>query len=161
MIDTPGVLDTSSVKSLKTVNLTSQSRYVEKQILLELNKIFALAPKGFDAIMLVARYGTRFTKEDGQALKLLTTFLGKESKEYMILILTWGDQAKVHAEEENITPEECISQWIETLPEWVQEFVNDIKHRVVLFDNRLKEEENPDAFKAQLSHLIKVGLKYL
>ena len=154
MIDTPGVLDTSSVKSLKTVNLTSQSRYVEKQILLELNKIFALAPKGFDAIMLVARYGTRFTK-------LLTTFLGKESKEYMILILTWGDQAKVHAEEESITPEECISQWIETLPEWVQEFVNDIKRRVVLFDNRLKEEENPDAFKQQLSHLIKVGLKYL
>ena len=106
-------------------------------------------------------YGTRFTKEDGQALKLLTTFLGKESKEYMILILTWGDQAKVHAEEESITPEECISQWIETLPEWVQEFVNDKKRRVVLFDNRLKEEENPDAFKQQLSHLIKVGLKYL
>ena len=43
----------------------------------------------------------------------------------------------------------------------MQEFVNDIKRRVVLFDNRLKEEENPDAFKQQLSHLIKVGLKYL
>lgn len=111
--------------------------------------------------MLITRYGERFTKEDGQALKLLTNFLGKESKEYMILILTWGDQAKHHAEDKSITPEECVSQWIKTLPKWVQDFVEDIKSRVVLFDNRLKEEKNPDALKLQLSHLIKVSLKYL
>lgn len=162
VIDTPGVLDTSSIKSLRTVNLTSQARYVEKQILLELNKMFALAPRGFDAIILVARYGDRFTKEDGQALKLLTSFLGKESKEYMILLLTYGDQAKIHAEqaEKKTTPEECVFEWIESLPQWVKDLVDDIKRRVVLFDNRLKEEENPEA-KKQLSHLIKVSLKYV
>ena len=157
VIDTPGVLDTSTVKTLKSMPLRSETRQVQRQILNEVYRIFQLAPNGFDAIMLVVKYGSRFTDEDGQALRLLIHFLGKASKEYMILILTHGDQARFEAEDKEISVEKCIDRWISTLPEWVRTFVKDIKHRVVLFDNRLREDKEPAGYKAQLVHLIEVN----
>ena len=157
MIDTPGLLDTSTVKMLKSVCLTSETRHFQKQIWKEVYRIFALAPTGFDAIMYVVRYGSRLTAEDGQALQLLISFLGKRSKEYMILILTHVDQAKFEAEEKEISVEKYIWLWISTLPQWVQDYINDISGRVVLFDNRLGEDNDPVGYKKQLTHLIEVN----
>lgn len=155
MIDTPGVLDTSTVKRLR--NLASERRYVQKEILKELHKIFSWAPTGFDAIMLVVKFGCRFTDEDGQALRLLIDFLGKKSLEYMILTLTYADQVKNAAEEENMSEEDCVSRWKSELPEWVKEFINDINDRVVLFDNTLTESKDPTGYKKQLTKLIEVS----
>ena len=157
VIDTPGVLDTSTVKTLKAMPLKSETRQVQKRILNEVHTIFKLAQTGFDAIMLVVKYGSRFTEEDGQALRLLINFLGKRSKEYMILILTHGDQARFEAEEKEISVDKCISWWISTLPEWVQTFIKDIKGRVVLFDNKLREDKEPEGYKEQLVRLIEVN----
>ena len=156
VIDTPGVLDTSTVKTLKSVPLTCEKRQVQREILHEVYRIFQLAPNGFDAIMLVVKYGSRFTDEDGQALRLLINFLGKASKEYMILILTHGDQASFEADNKGISVEKCVDRWISTLPEWVKTFVKDIKDRVVLFDNRLSEDKEPAGYKEQLVRLIEV-----
>ena len=156
VIDTPGVLDTSSVKRLKCKPLTSREREDQQGVLTEVYKIFTMAPQGFDAIILVVKYGFRFTKEDEKALKLLQDFLGKEAIESMILILTHGDQAEFDAEEEKKSLDVFISDWIKTMPNWVQQFITDIKDRVVLFNNRLKEEKEPEAFKKQLSQLIEV-----
>ena len=155
VIDTPGVLDTSTVERLK--NLSSEKRYVQKEILKELHKIFKWAPTGFDAFMLVVKFGCRFTDEDGQALRLLIDFLGERSLEYMILTLTYADQVKNEAEEENISEEECVSRWKSKLPEWVKEFIKNINDRVVLFDNTLKESKDPTGYKKQLTKLIEVS----
>lgn len=160
VIDTPGVLDTSSVKRLKCKPLTSVEREDQKKVLTEVYKIFTMAPQGFDAIILVVKYGFRFTKEDEKALKLLQDFLGKEAKEFMILILTHGDQAEYEAEEQNKSLDIFLEDWIKTLPQWVQQFIVDIKVRVVLFNNRLKENKNPEAFKKQLSKLLEVNNVY-
>ena len=163
MIDTPGVLDTSAVQHITRVKLLkgkvfkSGDRETQDLILREVYKIFGMAPQGFDAIVVVVKYGARFTNEDEQALKLLQTFLGNESKEYMILILTWGDQAVHHAEEKGVSLDDWIDTWISKLPTWVQEFIADIKGRVVLFDNCLTEDKNPEAYKIQLSKLIEVN----
>lgn len=123
----------------------------------EVCKIFSLAPEGFHAIVLVVRYGCRFTKEDEQALKLLQEFLGKEAKEYIILILTFGDQAKFEAEEGRKSLDEWIKEWLKSLPQWVQGYIKEIKDRVVLFDNKLKEDSDPEEYKKQLSQLIEVN----
>ena len=139
------------------MSLKSETRQVQKQILSEVYRIFQLAQNGFDAIMLVVKYGARFTDEDGQAVQLLINFLGKKSKEYMILILTYGDQARFEADDKKISVEKCISRWISTLPEWMQTFIKDIKDRVVLFDNRLREDKEPAGYKEQLVRLIKVN----
>ena len=164
VIDTPGVLDTSAVQHVKRVNILkgkvfqSDHRKAQDLILREVYKVFGMAPQGFDAIVLVVKYGARFTKEDEQALDLLQTFLGNESKEYMILILTWGDQAVHHAEEKGVSLSDYIKTWISSLPHWVQTFLAEIKDRVVLFNNCLKEDKNPEAFKIQLCKLIEVNV---
>lgn len=164
VIDTPGVLDTSAVQHMKRGNILkgklfkSSERETQDLILREVCKFFGMAPQGFDAIVLVVKYGARFTNEDEQALKLLQSFLGNESKEYMILILTWGDQALHHAEEKGVSLDEWINTWISKLPTWVRDFIAEIKDRVVLFDNCLTEDKNPEAFKRQLSKLIKVNI---
>ena len=123
----------------------------------EVCKIFTLAPQGFHAIMLVVRYGNRFTNEDEQALKLLQEFLGKEANEYIILILTYGDQAKFHAEEKGKSLDEWVKAWLKSLPKWVQQYIKAIKDRVVLIDNRLKEESDPEEYKKQLVEVIEVN----
>ncbi|XP_068683033.1 uncharacterized protein [Montipora capricornis] len=157
VIDTPGVLDTSSVKMLKfKILFSSQERQTQKEILKEVYKIFGMAPKGFDAIIIVVKYGCRFTGEDEQALNLLQTFLGTECTNSMILIFTCGDQALFHAKEKGITQEDHIKKWISELPEWVQAFITRINHRWVLFNNHINEAENPEACKKQLSVLIEV-----
>ena len=164
VIDTPGVLDTSAVQHIKLLNVLkgkvfkSDDRETQDLILREVYKVFGMAPQGFDAIVLVVKYGARFTNEDEQALKLLQSFLGNESKEYMILILTWGDQALHHAEDEGVSLDEWINTWISKLPSWVRDFIAEIKDRVVLFDNYLTEDKNPEAFKKQLSKFIEVTI---
>ena len=143
---------------LKSKALRIHQRQTQREILNEVHKIFQMAPKGFDAIILVVKYGDRFTGEDQQALDLLQAFLGKESTKRMILILTKGDQALFHAENESTTQEEHIKKWISELPEWMQAFIKEINHRWVLFNNHIKEAENPEACKKQLSELIEVNL---
>jgi len=156
VIDTPGVLDTGSVSMFRRTSIRGHMRQREEQVLREMCRIFAMAPEGLDAIILVVKYGARFTAEDEQALLLLEEFAGIESKEFMILILTWGDQAVQHAKEKKTSLDELIEKWIMTLPQWVQTFIDEIKGRVVLFDNRLREDENPEAAKKQLCQLIEV-----
>lgn len=157
MIDTPGVSVTSTVSWPKTVPRKSETRQAQKQILKELYRIFALAPTGLDAIMLVMKYGSRVFEEDRQTLRLLINFLGDRSKEYMILILTYGDFTRFAEEEDEISKEECIWRWISLMPEWVQNHIKDIGDRVVMFDNTLSEDKDPVGYKKQLTDLIKVN----
>lgn len=137
--------------------LLKDHRKQQEKVLTEVFKIFALAPQGFHAVTLVVKYGSRFTNEDEQALQLLQNFMGTEANEYIILILTYGDQAKFHAQEHNISLAEWMKKWVKTLPQWVQNFIKEIKDRVVLFDNRLKEDSDPEGCKKQLSELIEVN----
>lgn len=134
-------------------------RYKEDQekILTEVAKIFGMAPNGLDAIALAVKYGCRFTPEDAQALQLLQSFLGKEAEKNMILILSYADQAKRMAKKNKVSLDEWVKRWIETLPSWVQDFIKRIgENSVVLFDNSLEEDEEPDACKEQVSKFIQV-----
>ena len=155
VIDTPGVLDTTATSVLKTFNLTRYADH-QKDILKEVSKIFAMAPFGFDAVILVAKYGSRFTMEDAQALKILEALLEVDAKGHMILLLTHGDQAEYEAEEEKISIDQRVSQWLKTLPSWVQNFINEIGNRVVLINNTLRPQKDQEAYGKQLINLIQV-----
>lgn len=137
VLDTPG--------SLKTEDFQK-----------EVPRILELAPDGFDAIVLVAKYGCRLTTEDAQALQLLQEFLGDKANQYIILVFTFGDQAEHEAKEDRVslTLDAYLAVWQETLPDWVQTFIQQIDDRVVFFNNRLKPDSQPDAYKTQLSQLI-------
>ena len=59
--------------------------------------MFVYAPRGFNAILLLVKFGSRFTRDDFDALQMLLKFLTPDAKKYMILVLTHGDQAEVNA----------------------------------------------------------------
>ena len=74
----------------------------------------------------------------------------------MILLLTHGDQAEYEAEEEKISIDQRVSQWLKTLPSWVQNFINEIGNRVVLINNTLRPQKDQEAYGKQLINLIQV-----
>ncbi|KAL9985811.1 hypothetical protein ACROYT_G008259 [Oculina patagonica] len=158
VIDTPGILDTEIVKKMSGLRSWLPAyRDDQKRILTELVKMYTMAPNGFHAIILVSKFGTRFTAEDAEALKLLKAFLGIESQGHMILLLTRGDDAARSAKKKKVSSvEEYVKQWIRGLPDWVQDFLHKIGDRVVLFDNLLDPETDSEAYNRQLKNLTEV-----
>ena len=162
VIDTPGVLDNSALSVLteyhgsKLKAYFSENKKKQSEVLHEVSQIFAMAPRGFDGFLLVARFDDRFTDEDAQALKMIKTLLGKEALSYMIFVLTRGDQAEREAKREGKTVEDVVEDWISGLPKFVQDFIKEINNRVLLFNNFLTPEEEPGKYKSQLSKLIEV-----
>ena len=127
----------------------------------EVSRILELAKEaeGFDAIVLVAKYGYRLTGEDAQALQLLEGFLGDNVIKYVVLVLSFGDQAEHEATEDEtyLSPDKAVDKYLQSSPPWAKTFVNKIgEDRVICFNNLLKPHRQPEAYKRQLSKLIKV-----
>lgn len=117
-----------------------------------------MAPDGFDAILLVVKFGERFTAEDAEALKLLAAFMGEKAEGHMILLFTRGDQAARNARKKGVSSvDDYVKQWISGMPEWVRDFIDRIGDRWVLFNNLLDADENPVAYQGQQRRLIEVG----
>ena len=162
MIDTPGVIDTKIVQQM--TSKTSQGKYAvglmkELEITLkELAKMFLYAPRGFNAILLFAKFGSRFTRDDYDALQMLLKLLTTDALTHMILVLTHGDQAEYNAREQGIAVDEYLKSWINKMDDWLKKFIHDdLKDRVVLFNCRLKPDQEPEAYKKQLCKLIEVN----
>ena len=158
VIDTPGIIDTSSVKKMTgTWKYWPGYREDQKKILTELAKMFVYASRGINAFLLTVKFGTRFTPEDSQALLLLRKFLGEEALDYMILLLTHGDQAERNARADGKPVDQYVKQWVDKMEEWVKTFVQDeLKDRVVLMNATLDINEQPEAYKKQLRKIIEV-----
>jgi len=158
VIDTPGILDTNIVKKMHSWGAWLPAyREDQKKVLRELTNMYTKAPDGFDAIILVSKFGERFTAEDGEALKLLTAFMGKEAEGHMIMLFTRGDEAERNARKQKVSSvDDYVEQWLTRLPEWVKDFICRIGNRKVLFNNILDADENPEAYQKQRLQLIEV-----
>ena len=157
VIDTPGVMDTSVVKMMTGMrSWLPMYREDQNRVLTELARVFVYAQKGLDALLLTVKFGCRFTSEDAEALKLLQSFLGEDANNYIILILTHGDQAKRNARKKKQAINVYLQEWIKQLPPWVQTFVTQISNRVLLFNNILEDYESNEYIE-QLSMFIKVN----
>ncbi|XP_015769282.1 PREDICTED: uncharacterized protein LOC107347823 [Acropora digitifera] len=161
VIDTPGVIDTKIVKQM--TSMWSQAQYkagFKKELessLKELARLFLLAPGGFNAILLLVKFGSRFTRDDNDALQMLLKFFTPDAKKYMILVLSHGDQAEYNASEEGIAVDEYLKNWIGKMDDWLKTFIHDdLKDRVVLFNCRLKPDKEPEAYMKQLCKLIEM-----
>lgn len=162
MIDTPGVIDTEIVKEMRSK--TSKAKYAlgfKEELgrtLKELAKMFLYAPRGFNAILLFAKFGSRFTRDDYDALQMLLKFLRGDAQKYMILVLTHGDQAEYNASEKGIAVDQYLKNWINNMDDSLKKFIHDdLEDRVVLFNCRLKPDKEPEAYKKQLCKLIEVN----
>ncbi|XP_067026825.1 uncharacterized protein [Acropora muricata] len=161
VIDTPGVIDTKIVKEM--TSQVSKAQYVAgrnktiEETLNELAKMFLYAPRGFNAILLLAKFGARFTRDDFDALQMLRKFLTADAQNYMILVLTHGDEAEYKASTKRIALDEYMKDWINNTDQWLKKFIHDdIKDRVVLFNCRLEPDKEPEAYKKQLCKLIEM-----
>lgn len=157
VIDTPGIMDTAVIEKMcePSDRWLSEQKEHQKEVLKEVARMFALAPDGFDAIALVAKYNVRFTQEEAQVFNLIQTWLGEKAERHMFIILTDAGEARRLAEKDNVSLERIKREYIETLPFWLQEFVKRIgEKRVLLFDNT--KEKNTDASKEQVSRFIQV-----
>ncbi|KAK0067052.1 GTPase IMAP family member 8 [Biomphalaria pfeifferi] len=70
-----------------------------------------LVPNGFDAILIVIRYGSKFTAEDVKTFEILKLALGNDVlKNYGIIVLTYGDTFLLEHPNEGYLQEWCFKQ---------------------------------------------------
>ena len=142
----------------RKIDVLDTPGYLKGEFEKEIPRILELAPNGFDAIILVAKYGCRLTAEDAEGLQLLQEFLGDQANKYIILVVSYADQAEHQAKEDQIAVSQEGVQllWLESLPDWASLFIKQIDDRVIFFNNHLRPDSQPDAYNKQLSQLIEV-----
>ncbi|XP_043706720.1 immune-associated nucleotide-binding protein 9-like [Telopea speciosissima] len=131
VIDTPGLFDFSVAQD-----------YIGKEIVNCIN----LAKDGIHAIIVVFSVRNRFSKEEEAAIHSLQSFFGEKITDYMIIVFTGGDDFN-----EDDTFEDYLSR---DFPESFQEILRLCRNRVVLFDNKTKDERTRIQQVKQLLSLV-------
>ncbi|KAG6659223.1 immune-associated nucleotide-binding protein 9-like [Carya illinoinensis] len=132
VIDTPGLFDFSA-----------GSEFVGKEIV----KCIDLAKDGIHAVLIVFSVRTRFSQEEEAAICSLQTLFGSRIVDYMIVVFTGGDEL-----EDN---EETLDDYLgRECPEPLKEVIVLCKNRLVLFDNKTKDESKRVEQLQQLLSLV-------
>ncbi|WOL14270.1 protein AIG1-like [Canna indica] len=118
VIDTPGLFDRSD-----------DSDSTGKEIVRCVN----LAKDGIHAILMVFSVRSRFSPDEEAAIESLKTFFGEKILDYMIVVFTGGDDLESHGQ----TLNDFIGH---KKHQSLQKFLQSCKSRIVLFDNKTKDE---------------------
>ncbi|XP_013080226.2 GTPase IMAP family member 7-like [Biomphalaria glabrata] len=136
VVDGPGVGDTRVDNELATV-----------LVLEAMNEAIRSSPNGYNALLLVVRFG-RFSNEDKDTVDFLKKLFGVESvKQNCILVITHGDDFE--SEESG----EGFEEWCAAQQGVFQELLQECHHRAVLFNNKTKDKSTQDR---QLKALIEM-----
>ncbi|XP_058097666.1 immune-associated nucleotide-binding protein 9 [Magnolia sinica] len=134
VIDTPGLFDFSA-----------GSDFIGREIV----KCINLAKDGIHAVLVVFSVRTRFSKEEESAFESLRTFFGDKINDYMIVVFTGGDEL----EENDETLEDYLGR---ECPEPLQKLLQLCKNRVVLFDNKTRDEAKRNEQVQELLSLVHI-----
>ncbi|XP_067655284.1 uncharacterized protein [Haliotis asinina] len=146
LVDTPGNMDTRH----------------PKECLQAIGSAIYMCPDGYDAVLFVLRFGNRMTEEERNAVCEIRKLFGQDIfSKYVVIVFTYGD---------NYDSEEPFEDFIlEDADEFLQNLINECKHRVVLFNNKFKYAEAELESFHQVSKLMNVidqlrrcnnGIKY-
>ncbi|XP_059173430.1 uncharacterized protein LOC131953992 [Physella acuta] len=131
VVDTPGVCDTDmSKEELTDILVTSMSA----------------SPEGYHALLLVVRYGYRFTKEDEGAIETLKDIFGEETVKNNIILIVNGGESFDTEEEAPDFNEWCLKQTGN-----FRRLLEECSRRVVYFANKTKDKKVIDR---QIDQLI-------
>lgn len=134
VIDTPGLFDFSA-----------GSEFIGKEIV----KCIDLAKEGIHAVLVVFSVRTRFSKEEEAALQSLQNFFGPRITDYMIVVFTGGDELEENDESlDDYLGREC--------PDPLKDVICSCKNKVVLFDNKTKDEVKKSEQLQKLLTLVNV-----
>ena len=142
VVDGPGVGDTELTREedLQTV-------------IKSLDQVVSACPGGYHALLLLFRYGTRYTQEDRGVLAALKTVLGAEFvRKHAILVVTCGDVLYQEMSDEGHegSTSTHFSQWLSDQTGDLGELLTELENRAILFDNKTKDENVQDAQRAEL-----------
>ncbi|KAJ0977252.1 hypothetical protein J5N97_012726 [Dioscorea zingiberensis] len=121
VIDTPGLFD---------LQLEPGS------ILKEISQCMELAKNEVHAFILVLTIRSRFSREEAASFEILKSIFGVKMINYLIIVFTGGDEL----EENNESLEDYLGHKTHNCPEPLQDLLHSCGNRMVLFDNKTKDE---------------------
>ncbi|CAL1546297.1 unnamed protein product [Lymnaea stagnalis] len=91
-----------------------------------------------NAIILVLKYGVRFTKQEKDAVELIKSLFGQDVlKKWGVIVMTHGDNFEMDNEDSKATFED----WFKEQTGDIQTLITECDNRCVLFNNREKDED--------------------
>ncbi|CAL1542403.1 unnamed protein product [Lymnaea stagnalis] len=124
VVDCPGVGDTR-LNDQRSLN----------HVMTAMEFAISANPRGYHAFLLVTKYGGRFTAEDQDTITFLKRIFGDTFvQQFCILVVTGGDNFE--SEEHKIT----FVEWCDEQTGVFKELLAECRRRIVLFDNRTKDE---------------------
>ena len=134
VVDTPGLAETrldQGEAALKVVE--------------DMKKGIEFCSRGYNALILVLRYGNRFTDEEYKAVELLKSILGPNFvRDFTIIVFTYGDNFQKQNEKNR--KYDSFMDWCMKQTGSLQTLLQESNYRAVLFDNFKEEDEQVDAF---------------
>ena len=152
IVDGPGTGDTRLNKE-KAVQQATE----------DFTKAIEKCTEGFHALVMVYKFGNRFTQEDQDSVDFLKKMFGYDVfNKFGICVITCGDQFRGTMEDDD-TPDMTITEWCQKQDEDSKDelakfssLLSECENRIVLFDNRTKEEKVKHA---QIEELVNVVRK--
>ncbi|CAL1530032.1 unnamed protein product [Lymnaea stagnalis] len=130
VVDGPGVGDTSSIDDLEQAT---------RLVIDKMKDAVLLNPEGYHALLLVVRYGGRFTAEDKEMIRVLKAIFGQDFvKNYGILVVTCGD---IFKSQQKINKSKKFKTWCSEQKGVFQELLQECDNRAILFDNENKDQK--------------------
>ncbi|XP_059177545.1 golgin subfamily B member 1-like [Physella acuta] len=105
----------------------------------DMAKAMTKCPNGFHALLLVLKFGGRFTKEEQESIVLLKKIFGENIvRDYCIIVMTHGDSFDLNQEDLKV---ESFSEWLSQQPGALKHLLIECSYRCILFRNRTREEK--------------------
>ncbi|XP_005102055.2 immune-associated nucleotide-binding protein 9-like [Aplysia californica] len=123
-----------------------------------------MCTEGFHAMIIVYKFGNRFTKEEQDSLDFLRGMLGQDVfKKYGVCVMTYGENFQNSVEDDG-TPDKTVLEWCLEQDSDFAEFIKECGGRVVLFHNLSKDPkiqgEQVQKFVHAVSKLQNNGERY-
>ncbi|KAI3915875.1 hypothetical protein MKW92_007219 [Papaver armeniacum] len=134
VIDTPGLFD------------LSRGSDTPEYLANEMMKCIALAKDEIHGFILVCSIKTRFSIEEEGVIQSLGQIFGQRIFDYMVVVFTGGDDLDT-----------TFPEYLSTCPSSLQTVLHLCKGRIVLFDNRTKEEnQRQNQVQQLMKHIDKI-----
>ncbi|BFZ15478.1 hypothetical protein BsWGS_18517 [Bradybaena similaris] len=122
------------------------------QSMIELSeKALTLISYTLHALLVVLKYGCRFTNQEKEAVKMIKAIFGEDViKNYGIIVMTYGDSFDMDMEVDGVT----FAVWCDDQTGDVRVLFDECDKRCVLFDNRSKDHKKVGRQRQQLLKLV-------
>ena len=151
VVDTPGVGDTRGT--------TEEG---EQLFMDTIGDAIVSNPAGYHALLIVLRFGTRFTQEDINTISYLKKVFGHNFiQKHCIVVMSFGDLFKNAVEDGDINV--SFPEWCKQQEGALKTIIQEVQERVVLFNNRGSREEKNEQRReliAMIDRLMLGGRRY-